>query len=148
MATHSSMLESDPKLTLKFHLEAPCKPPSIPHLYQFILNPAPLLSLNHQHNSQNTIFWGVRVFFKKKKKNNFLFYIEIQPINNVVTVSGGEQGTQPHINTYPFSPRLPSRLPHNNKQSSTCYIVSPCGLSIFNISAQTCPSQTPQLSLT
>ena len=76
MATHSSILESDPKLTLKFHLEVPSKPPPIPHLYYFILNPALLLSPNPQHNSQNTIFVEVRAFFKNSN-NSFLFYIEI-----------------------------------------------------------------------
>ena len=39
------------------------------------------------------------------------------------------------------------RLPHNIEQSSMCYTVGPCWLSILNIAECTCPSQTPELSL-
>ena len=47
---------------------------------------------------------------------------------------------------YPFSPKypLPPRLPHNNEQSSMCYTVGPCWLSIINIAVCTCPSLTKQ----
>ena len=44
-------------------------------------------------------FLGIFIF-------NFLF-IGVQPINNVVIVSGGQQGTQPHIYIYLFSPNSP-----------------------------------------
>ena len=65
-------------------------------------------------------------------------------INNVVIVSGGQQrGSVIHIqvSTLPQTP-LPSRMPHNIEQSSVCYTVGPCWLSIVNIAACTCPSQT------
>ena len=42
---------------------------------------------------------------------------------------------------------LPSRLPHNIEQSSRCYTVGPCWLSIWNTAMCTCPSHTPKLSL-
>ena len=35
---------------------------------------------------------------------------------------------------------LPSRLPHHTEQSSLCYTVGPCWLSILNIAVCTCPS--------
>ena len=66
-------------------------------------------------------------------------------INNVVIVSGGQQrGSVIHIqvSTLPQTP-LPSRMPHNIEQSSVCYTVGPCWLSILNIAMCTCPSQTP-----
>ena len=66
-------------------------------------------------------------------------------INNDVTVSGGQQrdpAIHIHVFILPQTP-LPSRLPHNIEQSSMCYIVGPCWLSILNISVCTCPSQTP-----
>ena len=37
----------------------------------------------------------------------------------------------------------PPRLPRNTEQSSTCYPVGPCWLSILNTAVCTCPSQTP-----
>ena len=66
-------------------------------------------------------------------------------INNVVIVSGGQQrGSVIHIqvSTLPQTP-LPSRMPHNIEQSSVCYTVGPCWLSILNIAMCICPSQTP-----
>ena len=66
---------------------------------------------------------------------NFLFYVEIQPINSVVIVSGKQQRDSAihlHICILPQTP-LPSRLPRNVEQSSLCYAVGPCWLSILNI---------------
>ena len=40
------------------------------------------------------------------------------------------RATQPYIHMYPFSPKPQSRLPHNIEQSSLCYTVGPCWLSI------------------
>lgn len=37
-----------------------------------------------------------------------------------------------HVAILPQTP-LPSWLPHNNEQSSLCYTVGPCWLSILNI---------------
>ena len=64
-------------------------------------------------------------------------------INNVVTVSGGQQRNSAiciHVSILPQTP-LPSRLPHNIEQSSLCYRVGPCQLSILYIAVYTCPSQ-------
>ena len=48
-----------------------------------------------------------------------------------------------------FSPQtpLPPRLPHNIEQSSLCYTVGPCWLSILNRAVCTCPSQLPMLDI-
>ena len=42
-----------------------------------------------------------------------------------------------------FQILFPFRLLHNTEQSSLCYTVSPCWLSILNIAVCTCQSQTP-----
>ena len=63
--------------------------------------------------------------------------------NNVVAVSG-EQQRDSTIHTCIHSPQtpLPSRLRFNMEQSSVCYTVGPCWLSILNrVCAR--PSQTP-----
>ena len=76
---------------------------------------------------------------------NFLFYIGVQLINNVVIVSGRLQkdlAIHMHLSILPQTP-LPSRLPHNIEQSSLFYTVGPCWLSILNTAVCTCPSQTP-----
>ena len=55
----------------------------------------------------------------------------------MVIVSDGEQRDSViniHISTLPF------RLPHNIEQSSLCYTVGPCWLSIYSIAVCTCPS--------
>ena len=55
------------------------------------------------------------------------------------------KGTQPYIYTCIHSPQtpLPSRLPHNIEQSSPCYTVGPCWLSILNTAVCTCWSKLP-----
>ena len=56
-------------------------------------------------------------------------------INNVVMVSDEQQRDSAlHIYVF-FLPQisLPSRLPHNIEQSSICYTVDPCWLSILFI---------------
>ena len=45
--------------------------------------------------------------------------------------------SQPHITILPQIPLLP-RLPHNMEQSSLCYAVGPCWLSILNTAVCTC----------
>ena len=58
--------------------------------------------------------------------------------------------THIHGSILPQTP-LPSRLAHNTEQSSLCYTVGPCWLSILNISVcpcvlshfQLCPTTTP-----
>ena len=55
------------------------------------------------------------------------------PINNIVMVSGAQQsasGIHMHASIFPLTP-LPSRLPHNIKQSSLGCTVGPCWLSIL-----------------
>ena len=53
---------------------------------------------------------------------DFLFYIGVKPVNNVVLVSDGQQGDSAlhrHVSILPQIP-FPSRLPHNIEQSSLC----------------------------
>ena len=45
-----------------------------------------------------------------------------------------------HVSTLPQTP-LPSRLPRNIEQSSICYTVGPCWLSVLNTAICTCPFQ-------
>ena len=59
----------------------------------------------------------------------------VQPVNSVLISSGGQQresDRRTHVSILPKTP-LPSRLPHNIEQSSLCYAVGPCWLSILNI---------------
>ena len=46
-----------------------------------------------------------------------------------------------------FQILFPFRLLQNTEQSSLCYTVGPCRLSILNIVVCTCQSQSPNLSL-
>ena len=58
-----------------------------------------------------------------------------QLTNNVVTGSGEQRRVSAihiHVSMFPQTP-LPSRLPNNIEQSSTCFTVGPCGLSTLNI---------------
>ena len=76
---------------------------------------------------------------------SFLFYSGVQPINSIVIVLGGQwrdSAIHIHVSILPQTP-LPSRLPYNTEQSSLCYIVGPCWVSILNIAVCTCPFQTP-----
>ena len=47
--------------------------------------------------------------------------------------------THTHVSILPQIPLL-SRLPHNTEQSSLCYKVGPCCLSVLNTAVCTCPS--------
>ena len=63
------------------------------------------------------------------------FLLCLQSINNVVIVSGGQQSDPAkyiHVSILHQTP-FPSRLLHNIDQSSLCYTVGPCWLSILNI---------------
>ena len=80
------------------------------------------------------IHHSLRKLFKKKK-TFYLFCTVVQPINNVVLVSGEQQrdsAIHTHVSILLQTP-LPSRLPQNSEQSSMCYTVGPCWLSILNI---------------
>ena len=60
--------------------------------------------------------------------------IEVQPINNVVVVSGEQRmdlAIYVHVSSLPQTP-LPSRLAHNIEQSTTHYTIGLCWLSILN----------------
>ena len=56
-------------------------------------------------------------------------------INNVVIVLGAQQRDSAIHRHIPILPQTPLifRLPHNIEQSSLCYTVGPCWLSISNI---------------
>ena len=66
-------------------------------------------------------------------------------LSRVVLISGVQQSDSViHIHVSGFFLILfPFRLLQNIEQSSLCYIVGPCWLSILNIAACTCQSQTP-----
>ena len=70
-------------------------------------------------------------------------------INNVVLVSGVQQSDSViHIHvSLLFQILFTCRLLQNIEQSSLCYTVDPCWLSILNIVVCVCQSQTPSLSL-
>ena len=57
--------------------------------------------------------------------------------------------THIHVSILPQIPLL-SRLPHNSEQTSLCYKVGPCWLSILNTALCTCPSPSspPKKSVT
>ena len=79
---------------------------------------------------------------------NFLFYIGIQLIDNIVLVSGVQQSDSViriHVSIL-FQILFPFRLLQSIEQSSLCYTVGPW-LSILNTAVCTCQSQTPNLSL-
>ena len=68
---------------------------------------------------------------------NFIFYIGVWLINSVLLVSGVQQSDSiihVHVSIL-FQILFPFRLLHNIEQSSLCYTVGPCWLSILNIAA-------------
>ena len=77
--------------------------------------------------------------------DNFLFYIGVYLINNVVLVIGVQQSDSVrHIHVFIlFHILFPFRWLQNIEQSSLCYTLGPCWLSILNIAVCTCQSQTP-----
>ena len=80
-------------------------------------------------------------FIKLSFSLNFLFWIGVQPIKNVVIVSREQQRDSPHTYMYPLSPKLcPSRLPDYIEQSFLSYTVGPWRLSILNITVSICPN--------
>ena len=100
------------------------------------LNNSKALTYTPSFTKQATLLYYFFFFF------NFLFYIGIQPINNIVIVSGEHQRDSAiciHVSILPPTPLL-SRLPHNIEQSSLCYTVGPCWLSILNIAVWTRPN--------
>ena len=65
----------------------------------------------------------------------FLFYIGVQFISNVVLVSGVQKSdsvVRIHASIL-FQVLFPFRLLQNIEQSSLCYTVGPCWLSILNL---------------
>ena len=78
-------------------------------------------------------------------KNFFILYWDIIVTINNVIVSGEQQrdsAIHMHVSTLPQTP-LPSRLPHDIGQSSLCYTVGPCWLSILNMAVCTYQFQAP-----
>ena len=72
-------------------------------------------------------------------------------INNVVLVSGiqlSDSVTHTHVSIL-FQLLFPFRLLHTIEQSSLCYTVGPCWLSILNIAdtLYICPFQSPHLQI-
>ena len=66
-------------------------------------------------------------------------------INSVVLVSGVQQSDSViriHVSVL-FQILFPIRLSQSTEQSSLCYTVGPCWLSILNIAVCACQSQTP-----
>ena len=64
-----------------------------------------------------------------------LFCFGVQPINNVIIVSGGQQRDSAiciHVSILLQTP-IPSMLPHNIEQSSMCYTVGSCGYPFYFI---------------
>ena len=60
-------------------------------------------------------------------------------MNSVVTISGEQQRDSAihiHVSLLPQTP-LTSQLPHNIDQSSLCYTICPCWLSILIIAVGT-----------
>ena len=85
------------------------------------------------------------------KYRNFFFFLTfyvvlgVQPVNNVVTVSGEQQrysAIHIHVSILPQT-LLSSRLPDNIEQSSMCYTIDACWLFILNKAVCTCLSQLP-----
>ena len=79
---------------------------------------------------------------------SFLFYILIQLINNVVVVSGVKQSDSV-LNMYVsilFKILFPFKLLCNTEQSSLCYTIGPCWLSILNIAVASLVAQRVKAS--
>ena len=69
-------------------------------------------------------------------------------INNAVLVSALVQQSDSVIHvSILFQILFPVRLLQNIEQSSLCYTVDPCWLSVLNIAVCTCQSQTANLAL-
>ena len=85
-------------------------------------------------------FWEQRLpnlssFFQKNVLILYLYIVfySVQPINNVVIVSGEQwrdSAIHIHVSIFPQTP-LPSRLPRNIEKSSMCYIYSRSLLAII-----------------
>ena len=127
------------------------------HYYSFIFNNI-LLFIAYKFYL-NTTFWSYEIYYLKEQLYffsqstinininyqtpyffnffllNFLFYVGIQLINNVVVVLG-EQGRDSIIQIRIYillQTPLPSSLPHSIEQSSIYYTVGLCWLSLLNI---------------
>ena len=73
---------------------------------------------------------------------NFLFYISLHLINNVVIASDVQQSDSVIHESILFQIIFPLRWLYKIEQSSLWYTVAPCWSSILNITIYTCPSQT------
>ena len=95
--------------------------------------------------TDNTIIWGINSNFLKK----LLFCIGVQLTNNAVLISGVQKSNSVvHIHVAViFQILFPYRLLQSTEQSSLCYTVGSCWLSIVNIDVYTCQSRTLRLLL-
>ena len=119
-----------------------CRSPFVPHVW-IQKSPHEKLFVHLCACLDVMINWFISYCFK------FLIYIGLSPINNIMIVSGGQQ--RDSTNTYTWI-HSPSNTPHIHgaqsvEQSSLCYTVGPCWLSILNTAVCTWLSQTPWLSL-
>ena len=80
---------------------------------------------------------------------NFLFYVGVELINNIVFVLDVQQNDSViHIHvSILFQTLFPFRSLYNIEESSPCCIVGPCWLPILNTIMCACQSLTPNLSL-
>ena len=77
----------------------------------------------------------------------FSFILAYNQLTMLWWFQGHSRATQLYKYMCPFSPKLPSplRLPHNTEQSSLCYTVGPCWLSILNMAVCTAPAAAAKL---
>ena len=77
--------------------------------------------------------------------STFYFVLQYSWLTKNAVIISGEKwrvsAIHIHVSNLPQT-TLPSRLPHNTKQSSMYYIGGPCWLSILTIAMCSCPSQT------
>ena len=94
-----------------------------------------------EKSTQNNSFLMLFFFWFTKL---FIFYW-IMARNNVMIALSEQQrdsSIHVHVSILPHN-HLPSRLPHSIEQSSLCYTVAACWLSILYTAVCACPSQTP-----
>ena len=97
--------------------------------------PTPSAYSSHSGGTKCPIL-SILYFYILKKNKLVLVYSQLtMVINNIVIVSGRQQRDSAihlYVSILPQS-LFPSRLPHTIEQSSLCYTVHPCWLSILNI---------------
>ena len=82
-------------------------------------------------------FYFIFILFWRKLTHNIVLVSDVQQSGSVIHI---------HVSIL-FQILFPFRLLQNIEQSSLCYTVGPCWLSVLNIAIFTCQSHTPNLSL-